>query len=782
MTTAVEAIDVDDDECYPGDSFQDDFESDSSSTSHRSAHMKETRRHNERAAPGDFAVSGEGTPSNATTSTSSSGNPPSSRSSRNSSVLHSLGKPPAHLKGAAKGASPAASSISSSSSLPLPRRSSDSASAHSANGDATSEEARFAEKNTAYDADSFVLPADRVYEGQQRLADGCMSESRSRSGRLSVDQRSTGGGCAREAGYPVGSQPDYVSTNASVTGRCRLQRPDVPETAEELLTMQEENASMREELFQRSREHYHASFSQSSKSGGTFNGNRTIGGPGASHKSTLTSAVDSTFRLHREFTARFVQVSLMAHRTLQVLRLEQRELLKRRDELRELVSRYKKATKYKDYIEIAKQDIAVLTEDHRDAHLEVRCNEKLLLMNDAMFESGLGDRRLLEEVRSQNALTQRRREHALRDADSAQRVRDAAAKRVEELKWELEKRRQWVERGSHADVNQLCVLNQAKKARIHELRRQLRQLRQEGRETRGESGSHSRKFHGPPQACHRHQCYTRPDDAEREYLEKRISEIRRELEAIAGEPSQVAASRRTSIGDAASPAGDTGSAAASPKPEASQNELPAAAQQEGTSAATVVQELARACSVDGESAKAGSNNAYDDVDATAWLNAHSAAESGHNEATYSQRSSHDAATAGNDCSEESGAPAVPQADVWHQERTDKTATAHDEPPPWLDAGEDGGELDVAPTQADLARLPSYEHDAADSVEEDIAEEELGSDAGQAAPAAAASAHGDMELDDVLFGADGHAPAYAAASPPAPAADNNGDDGPDWLNF
>ncbi|CAG9580323.1 conserved hypothetical protein [Leishmania major strain Friedlin] len=781
MTTAVEAIDVDDDERYSDDSFQDDFESDSSSTSHRSAHMKEASSHDERAASEDSAVIGEGTPSNATASTSSSGNSPSPDSSHNSSVLHSLGRPPVHLEGAAKGASTAASSDSSLSSLPLPRRSSDSASAHSANYASTSEEARLAEKSTAYDDDSSLLPADRVYEGQQRLADGRMSESCSRSGRVSIDQRSTGGACARDAGYPVGSQPDYVSTNASVTGRCRLQRPGVPGTAEELVTMQEENASMREELFQRSREHYHASFSQSSKSGGTFNGNRTIGGPGASHKSTLTSTIDNTFRRHRESTARFVQVSLTAHRTLQVLRLEQRELLRRRDQLKELVSRYKKATKYKDYIEIAKQDIAVLTEDHRDAHLEVRCNEKLLLMNDAMFGSGLGDRRLLEEVRSQNALTQRRREHALRDADSAQRVRDAAAKRVEELKWELKKRHQWMAEENHADVNRLRLFNQAKKDRIHELRRQLRQLRQEGRETRGGSGSCPRKSHGPPQVCQRHQCYTRPDDAEREYLERRIAEIHRRLEAIAGAPSQVAASRRTSIGDAASPARDTGSAAASPKPEASQNELPAAAQQEGTSAATVVQEPVRACSVDVESAEAGSNNAYGEVDVTAWLNAHSATVSAHNEATYSQRSSHNAATAGNDCSEETGAPAVPQAEVWHQERTGATATADAEPPLWLDAGEDGGDLDIAPTQADLAPLPSYEHDAADSVEEDIAEDELGSDAEQAAPAAAASAHGDVELDDLLFGAGGHAPAYAAASPSAPAADNN-DDGPDWLNF
>lgn len=780
MTTAVESIDVDGDDRYSDDSFQDDFESDSSSTSHRSAHIKETASRDERAASADSAVSGEGAPSTATTPTSSSGNPPSSHSSRNSSVLHSLGKPPVHLEAASKGASPAASSTSSLSSSPLPRSSDHSASGHLANDALTSEEARLAEKNTAYGDDSSVLPADRVYEGQQRLADGHMSKPHSRSGRVSVDQKSPGGACVREAGYPGDSQHEYASTNASVTGHSRLQRPDVPETAEELLRMQEENASMREELFQRSRDHYQASFSQS-KRGGTFNGNRTIGGPGASHKSTLTSTVDSTFRRHRECTARFVQVSLMAHRTLQVLRLEQRELLKRRDELKELVSRYKKATRYKQYIEIAKQDIAVLTEDHRDAHLEVRCNEKLLLMNDTVFEGGLGDRRLLEEIRSQNALTQRRREHALRDADSAQRLRDAAAKRVKELKWELEKRRQWVSGESHANVYQLRMLNEAKKERVHELRRQLRQMRQEGKKTRGGSGSRSRKSRGSSQVYHSQQHYTRPEDAEREYLEKRISEIRRELESIQGGPAQTSASRRSSIGDAASSAGSTGSAAASPKAEASQNELPAAAQQEGTSAAAVVQEPARLCSVDGVSTEAGSNNVDGEIDVSAWLNAHSGAERAYNEVAYSHCSSHDTATAGNEFLEESGAPAVSQADVRHQERTPSTATAQDDPPPWLDAGEDGGDMDVAPTQVDMAPSPSYKHDATDSVEEDIAEEELGSDGEQAAPAAAASAHGDMELDDVLFGAGGQAPAYAAASPSAPAADNN-DDGPDWLNF
>ncbi|GET91533.1 hypothetical protein, conserved [Leishmania tarentolae] len=786
MTTYAEAMNVDDDERYSDDSFHDDFESGSASSSYRSSHMKETANRDESTASADPIVAGESrsmdAPSSATESTFSSSTPPSSSISRNSSVAQSAEKLPAYLEGAAEGSLRPASSSSSSSST-FSRSSDHSASAHSTNDAATSEEDMLPENTSAHENDSSAVPADRVQEGHERLADGCVSESRSCSGRFSVDQGGSVGVCDREVGYPGYSPREYASTNVSITGPSQPHQPDVPETAEELFRMQEENASMREELFQRSREHYHASFSQNSKSCRNATRNRTIGGPSGSYKSTGTSMVGSTFRRQREAAARSVQASIMAHRTLQVLRLEQRELLKRRDELKELVSRYKKATRYKDYIETAKRDIAVLTEDHRDAHLEVRCNEKLLLMNDAMLESGLGDRRLVEDVRAQNALTQRRRKHALRDADNAQRVRDAAAQRVDELKSELQKRQQWMTGRNQGEVSQLRMINQVKKDRIDDLRRQLRELRQEDRETSDRSRSHSRRTHGPQQSSHSYHLHAKADDAEREYLEKRISEIRRELDIIARRPVQVEASQRTPIGGAASPTGNTRSASASLNPEASQNALTSTTQPGGTSAAAAVQEPSRTYSADGDPSVAGAGNAYGEIDVTAWLSAHSATEGAHDAAAYSQSSCHDAYTGGNNCTGESAAPAVQQAEVLHDEHTRAEVAAaepHDEQPPWLDAQRDGGDVDAVPTQVSPVLLSSYEDEAEDNVEEGIEEEELSSDDGEVEPAAAASAHGGMELDDVLFGSDGHAPACAAVLPQTPAADN--DDGPDWLNF
>ncbi|KAG5470179.1 hypothetical protein LSCM4_02873 [Leishmania orientalis] len=782
MMAVIEAIDVGNDEHYSDDSFQDDFESDTASTSHRELHVTEGTGLGARPAAEDHAEARESTPMSALgqtpTHNSSSGTRQSPRSSPTSSALHSSVKSLAHVTSAANRV-PSTPSSTSSSMSPSPKSSSRSASDDSTNESTASEQGMRSADQPTHEDGSTVMLADQVYDRRERPADGCVSEPRSHRSHFSADKRSTGDAYADHASYPGDSPCEYTSADVSLAEHCRVQRPDVPQTAEELLKMQEENARLREEYFQRSREQYHASFSQTSKAGSTFNGNRTIGGPVSSLKSAMTSTVGGAFRRHREAAARLVQESLMAHRTLQVLQLEQRDLLQRRSELKKLVRDYKKASKYKDYIEIAKQDIAILTEDYHDARLEVRCNEKLLVMNEAMSETGLGDRRLLEEVRSESALTQRRREHALRDADNAQRVRDAAAQRLEELKWELEKRRKWALGANNAEGYQLRVVNQAKKERIRELRGQLQQLRQACVELGGVADPHSKQSRLLTRKYQHPHYRNQRDDAEREYLKERIAEMRRELETMEGRRAHVVASQRGSIGDEPSLASNARFAAPSPYLDAFGKGHPMAAQHAGALTATVVHDSARTQPAASVMAQAEPKNASEEIDVDAWLHAHSVSESAGNEAVFSPHNSRASDTAGSRNQDESVASAVYQAEGWHQAHTyaiEAAEAAQNEPPAWLDTGDDGVGFAVAPLSADLM-LPSSSYDAAGGVEEDVAEEEeaSGTDDEQLATAAAGQAHGVTKQNVVLFG-----PGDSASVSPAAASSNN--DGPDWLNF
>ncbi|KAG5470597.1 hypothetical protein LSCM1_01842 [Leishmania martiniquensis] len=785
MTAVVEAIDVGNDEHYSDDSFQDDFESDSASTSHRDFPMRESTRSGAPPVGGGRAEAGESASMSVlgkvTTPNSSSGTRPSLCSSLGPSEYRRSTHSPAHVAGAANGAS--STVLSASSALPSLKSSSRSASADSANGTSASEQImRQAEQPTQED-DSSVLLADQVCDAQDRAADGCASEAHSRRSRRSADERSTRKAYTSHTGYPGDGPCGYVSNDVSLTEQYRLQRPEVPATAEELHKMQKENARMREEYFQRSREQYHTSITHASKASRTFDGNRTIGGPASLYKSAATSTVGGAFRCHREAAARLVQESLMEHRTLQVLQLEQRDLVKRRDELKKLVRNYKRASKYKDYIEIAKQDIAILTEDYHDARLEVRCNEKLLVMNEAMSEAGLSDRRLMEEVRSQNALTQRRREHALRDADSAQRVRDAALQRVEELKLELEKRRQWAVGSDNAEGYQLRVVHQAKKERIEELRGQLQQLRQGCVKLGGKADSCSKQGRVLARKYQHPHYHNQRDDAEREYLEERIAEMRREMQVMEGPFANVAASKRGSIEGEPSLAANRGFAAPSPHSETSRRGDPAPPQHAVASTVTAAYDSAYPKSTATDVAETESSDACKEIKVDAWLNAASVDESAGNEAVHSQRHSHVSDTAGSHNQEEKGGSAVYQEEGWHQAHANAPATGEDEPPAWLDAGDDGADLGAAPARADLALLSSSSsYDAAGSVEEEVLEEEaLDTIEEQFAPSTAAQAYGFSKQSDGRFGAGGSATASATATiPPNDAGSNDG--GPEWLNF
>lgn len=830
MTATMNAVELDEDR-YSDDSFQDDFESESEATPVRPTHNAEPTT-SEEASPARAAESAS-TPTRSSTSRSSSSSSSSANSasaadaavarysSRHSSVMHSeIKSPPAAAPATHDEASPAASKSTKSTSTSS--ASSHRSSRSSASGRSGADAAGASQHDAAYpndapatavaahaedaedeEAASSVLPADQVYDkGHERRADG----SHSHTGREPT---------------PHGAASTH---NNSTADHQRLRRPAVPETADELREMQSENALLREELFQRSREQYHTALTQSTKGGtaNTFNGNRTVSGPGSSRKTAMATTAGaahaSAVARQREATARLVQESLSLHRSLQVMRLEQRELLQRREELRTLVSRYKKALKYKELVETAKQDIIDLTDDHRDVHLEVRCNEKLLVLNDAMTETGTGQRRLQEEIRAQNALTQRRREHALRDADSAQRMRDAAAKRVEELRTELERRRENATAGADTDCLHLRVVNQAKKDRARELRAQLEQLQLEhhgtsspaGRGKGGRQSQNSLKPRAHPQSVR--------DDAEREYLQNRIAEMRREHESTAADGPQAEASAAVSAAggpSAASPhslvseppaAGPAAGALSRHSSHRTNGSIASAMATHGPAASTIPPSAAAAAA-----AEQPAPQQTQEIDVTAWLNAHPVepVTTGPSVgAAHTLRNSHEltGVAAAHAYAEEPVvvAPYTVEAEPepsaykedWqqpaqHQEEQHqpepsaaaRVSTTGNETPAWLDAGEPDGAAapEEQPTgspryaEEDVEEDPMEEEEEV-GMEEDYPEEaEDGYDAAPEAAAAPAPHQQDAGLDEAMFGIG------AGPAAPAAAAETN-DDGPDWLNF
>ncbi|CAD2216233.1 hypothetical protein ADEAN_000369400 [Angomonas deanei] len=192
-----------------------------------------------------------------------------------------------------------------------------------------------------------------------------------------------------------------------------------------------------------------------------------------------------------------------------MLQKERKDLLAQKKQLEGQVAKYRKASKYRHHVEVAKKDIADLTDENRDLQLEVRCNEKLLVMNANVIESGEGHQRLAEELRAQNALTQRSLEHAVRDCTDAERQRDGVKQRVEALR-EKQADLKRSENGEN-DYNTLQRLreeNRQKKNTISQLKQQL-------------NVSQKQSYLGGQSA---------PSDAERSYLEERIAHMRLELE------------------------------------------------------------------------------------------------------------------------------------------------------------------------------------------------------------------------------------------------------------
>ncbi|KPI87429.1 hypothetical protein ABL78_3513 [Leptomonas seymouri] len=561
MSASVEALPAQEDN-YDEDDFVDDFESDDASstegTPQRSTHAAPPQMNAEELSPSSSHRS-----SSSTTTQSSATASSSSQSLPSKAVAaveqHAEEAEPHSASAPSYTSSSSSPSTSSSTSSSASRKSSFSkgseshVSSHGAPAADAGDQYAQLEESTAADATAAELEeeegsaaaihADEVHSGVVSQADGSPSEPRSRGGQ--IDAVAAAGGRKRGAkraahgrrsgnrGNRGNSSRQRSLSNSATPGWRHVQRPVVPQNAEELEAMQAENARLRDQLFEMSREHYHTALALSTKAG--YGMSTSAGGGTVSLMMTNNSGAAGASAAHRDVTARLVQESLMAHRTLQMLRLDQRDLMQRRSELKKLVSQYKKASKFRELVEGVKQEIADLQEEHRDVQLEVRCNEKLLLLAEHMAESGMGDRRVQEEIRAQSALTQRRRECTLRDADAAQRKRDGAAQRVEELRIELEKRLKETGGGRSSWSSNLLAENRAKKERIRELRAQLQDLERSGQ---GSAGSNQPRYQTQQSVR---------DDAERVYLRTRIAKMQLELNAAVNNSD----SNSTPLADAA---------------------------------------------------------------------------------------------------------------------------------------------------------------------------------------------------------------------------------------
>ncbi|KPA84758.1 hypothetical protein ABB37_01249 [Leptomonas pyrrhocoris] len=743
MSAAVEAKYPEEDS-YGEDDFEDDFESEDTSHKnlpHDAVHASTRRKDAEELSPSS-----------------------SQRSTTSSSKRSSRAETPLRAEQVALHASSAASHTSSSS-FSSSTSSSDSkdsssrsqshlhASSHHSHANDTADPYAELEEGAAAgvagaeskenDSAAAAVNADEVHSDGERRADGSPVEPRAKDGKKSAaegrKQKTARAAHGRRGGNRDGHSARRAPSNNTAVKQRHIERPQVPQNIEELEAMQAENAKLRDELFEKNRDYYHTTLAQSMKGG---HGMSTMTGGGTATTMTMTNnggGAGSSIT-HRDVAARLVQESLMAHRTLQMLRLEQRDLTQRRDELKQLISKYKRASKYRQLVAGMKEDIVYYREEYRDVQLEVRCNEKLLLLSEHMAESGIGDRRVQEEMRAQNALTQRRREHALRDADAAQRKRDAAAQRVEELKVELQRRREAARDGGIGQSPSLLLANREKKDRIRELRAELHELESAGQ---GVAAS------GRPR--YRTQQSMR-DDAEREYLQKRIAEMQRSLNTTAAANTNINGKAPQADGAAATPpATEVNSTAPSTPP--------------------VV---------------AGAKTDADEIDVSAWPNAHPVEATSAPAQTvpvlpaFSYESGlgpHEQQSSGNKDGlgmypTDGGAgqnvhiPPVPQP-PYTQEPTQDGArlpvppAVSDETPAWLGGGV---AEDDAPTGAGAANPPQRnsllhveEHDIGDTFdEEDVVDDE-------------------EELDEP-------APAPAAAAPAATTAAAKEDDGPDWLNF
>lgn len=272
--------------------------------------------------------------------------------------------------------------------------------------------------------------------------------------------------------------------------------------------MLQENEELREKIIELQRNRYH----------NTQNAALTQGKP-------LT---------RKEATAKMVQESLLMDRTAQILRMEQKDLKLHRDRMQELVNKYRRGMKYRDAIQQANEDIAKLADEHRDLSLEVRCNEKLLVMHEKVVESGEGPHRLQEELRAQRALTQRGLDHAIRDAEVAERQRNGVRQRVEALRDEVSARQGTASSNDLQALQQLRDENRNKALKLQQLKRRAKQAGAGKGSSTSAGGSGGSEHRG------------HPSDAERDYLQERIAFMQTELERIQSAQQEKQASEHES--------------------------------------------------------------------------------------------------------------------------------------------------------------------------------------------------------------------------------------------
>ncbi|CCW70675.1 unnamed protein product [Phytomonas sp. Hart1] len=202
----------------------------------------------------------------------------------------------------------------------------------------------------------------------------------------------------------------------------------------------------------------------------------------------------------------------------QILRLERKDLRAQRDALREEIKVYKSALRYRTLIEEAKHDILHLTDEHRDLSLGIRCNERLLLMNERVIETGEGFHRLEEELRVRNTLLRRTHAQALRDAKEAENRQQNLRRRIAGLEDEVETCRSAGPPMGYESLRRLREAGEVKRRKIQSLTYHLqRGLSPAHGKARGRSGD------SPP-----------PNSGlERGYLKDRIAQMRAELARLA---------------------------------------------------------------------------------------------------------------------------------------------------------------------------------------------------------------------------------------------------------
>lgn len=262
----------------------------------------------------------------------------------------------------------------------------------------------------------------------------------------------------------------------------------IPENDQELKELHEENEELKDELFRLHRDRLHVE--QRKKR------SECRGGP-------------------KDAISQMVQEAIMEEYMAQLYRSERKSLLEQRRELKATIQKHKKGLRYKKLIAEVEEEINEAKETHRDLLLEVRYNEKLLVMNANMMDSGEGVARLNEDIRAQNALTQRELQHSIRDLEETEKQRDILKDQIEELRKEIERRRALLCDDDYAD--EIRDLREEIKLQQQERKRLVRVREKEQRKAKEQQ----------PRAF-------KEEMAEKDYLDDRIFAMRAELDQIYG--------------------------------------------------------------------------------------------------------------------------------------------------------------------------------------------------------------------------------------------------------